>query len=96
MDLPESVPTVPDEASSIISMHDFLDFLKLTCQINEHLEEDFPDNQSKIDYKQLSKNHLINSLRPKTPAVQTTGLRRQDAVQQSASNGSMDKKGKPK
>lgn len=37
---------------SIISMHDFLDFLKLTCQVNE----------KKVDYDQLAKNELVNSL----------------------------------
>lgn len=76
------------EAVSIISMHDFLDFLKLTCQVNEHLEEDSAENPSKIDYNVLAKNPLINSLKPKTP----TTLQRQDAVQHGPS-GSVDKKG---
>lgn len=84
-----------DEAVSIISMHDFLDFLKLTCQVNEHLEADLAaGNQSKLDFNVLAKNPLINSLQPKTPPktpTTTTVLQRQEAVQKSGS--SVDKKG---
>lgn len=82
------------EAVSIISMHDFLDFLKLTCQVNEQLEEDMADGQSKIDYNVLANNPLINSLTPKNPsAAESNGsLHRQNAVSLGAST-SVDKKG---
>lgn len=91
----DSALAAGDESVSFISMHDFLDFLKLTCQVNEHLEEDMADKQSKIDFNVLAKNPLINSLKPKTPEQPgtTVGLQRQDAVQ-GVSSGSIDKKGK--
>lgn len=46
-----------------VSMHDFLDFLKLTCQVHESiLVKDTDENHQMIDYNALAKNDLVNSL----------------------------------
>lgn len=106
MDLPKSDASSEgasaSEAASIISMHDFLDFLKLTCQVNEHLQEDLVESQSKIDYNMLAQNPLINSLTQKKSACEVSAntvaernaVQRQNALQTQSSSGSVDKKGK--
>lgn len=50
----------PEAKSGVISMHDFLDFLKLTCQVNESLDSRNTDKE--LDYNLLAKNELVNSL----------------------------------
>lgn len=60
---------IPLEAKTgVISMHDFLDFLKLTCQVNESLDSRNADKE--LDYNLLAKNELVNSLLVK--GTQTT------------------------
>lgn len=44
----------------IISMHDFLDFLKISCHVNEVIEN--KSNSGCLDYNNLSKNELVNNL----------------------------------
>lgn len=53
---------MPSEENNIgvIPMHEFLDFLKITCQVNESI--DGKNNSSQIDYNQLAKNELVNNL----------------------------------
>lgn len=53
---------MPSEENNVgtISMHEFLDFLKITCQVNESIDGRKSSNQ--IDYNQLAKNELVNSL----------------------------------
>lgn len=58
----------PEAKSGVISMHDFLDFLKLTCQVNESLDSRNADKE--LDYNLLAKNELVNSLLVK--GAQTT------------------------
>lgn len=51
--------------ASVISMHEFLDFLKLTCQVNETLDNSGSgggDDKKYVDYDQLAKNELVNML----------------------------------
>lgn len=46
-----------------ISIHDFLDFLKLTCHVHESINRrDTDENIESIDYNALAKNELVNSL----------------------------------
>lgn len=48
----------------IISMHDFLDFLKISCHVNEVIEN--KSNSSCLDYNNLAKNELVNNLLSKS------------------------------
>lgn len=47
-----------------ISMHEFLDFLKISCQLQESIEHGNSGNAtgSNIDYNSLAQNDLVNSL----------------------------------
>ncbi len=51
-----------------ISMHDFLDFLKITCQLNESISGTIDKTNKKVDYDQLAKNELIHSILDKCNA----------------------------
>lgn len=51
-----------------ISMHDFLDFLKITCQLNESITGTIDQTNKKVDYDQLAKNELIHSILDKCNA----------------------------
>lgn len=57
-----------ENADSSISMHDFLDFLKITCQLNESISGTIDKTNKKVDYDQLAKNELIHSILDKTNA----------------------------
>lgn len=46
----------------VISMHDFLDFLKLACQVNESIAANRMSSEKMLDFNQLSRNELVNSL----------------------------------
>lgn len=54
-----------------ISMHDFLDFLKLSCQVQEQLIHSHPSesplsqSDNRVDLNELAKNPLVNSLLPR-------------------------------
>lgn len=51
--------------TSIVTMHNFLEFLKITCQVNESIDGRNNNNNTNslpIDYNQLAKNELVNSL----------------------------------
>lgn len=50
------------ENTESISMHDFLDFLKITCQLNESISGTIDKTNKKVDYDQLAKNELIHSI----------------------------------
>lgn len=54
----------PDKTVAEISMKDFLDFLKISYQVNEAVEAD--DNSVKekvdLDWKRLTNNALVNQL----------------------------------
>ncbi|GAB0100594.1 Kiaa1841 [Sergentomyia squamirostris] len=54
-----------DEAKDLLSMNRFLDFLKLTCQVNESIE--CKDQSSIINYSDLAKNDLVNTILNRTP-----------------------------
>lgn len=56
-----------DKADSI-SMHDFLDFLKITCQLNESISGTIDKTNKKVDYDQLAKNDLIHLILDKSNA----------------------------
>lgn len=55
---------MPSEENNvdIISMHEFLEFLKITCQVNESIDGRINKNSNQIDYNQLVKNELVNNL----------------------------------
>lgn len=44
-----------------ISMHDFLEFLKITCQVNDSFNSS-KKNPLPFDYNQLARNELVNSV----------------------------------
>lgn len=50
------------ESSDSISMHDFLDFLKISCQLNESITGTIDKTDKKVDYDQLAKNELIQNI----------------------------------
>lgn len=45
-------------------MHDFLDFLKLTCQVHQSIttKDESPHTKIVLDYNNLAQNELVNSL----------------------------------
>lgn len=49
-------------------MHDFLDFLKITCQLNESISGTIDKTNKKVDYDQLAKNELVHSILDKCNA----------------------------
>ncbi|XP_055686817.1 SANT and BTB domain regulator of class switch recombination [Lutzomyia longipalpis] len=61
---------VPEEdKAELLSMNRFLGFLKLTCQVNESIEcRDL--KTTTIDYNDLAKNDLVNSILNRTPPHQ--------------------------
>lgn len=67
-----------------ISMHEFLDFLKLTCQVHQSVttKDESPRSEDVLDYNKLAKNDLVNSLliakrntslSPKTAEIENNG-----------------------
>uniref|UniRef100_A0A182WCT7 DUF3342 domain-containing protein n=1 Tax=Anopheles minimus TaxID=112268 RepID=A0A182WCT7_9DIPT len=55
-----SEPAAPDTTESI-SMHDFLEFLNVTCQVNDSFNSS-KKNPPTFDYNQLARNELVNSI----------------------------------
>lgn len=53
-----------EDKLSAISMHDFLDFLKLTCQVHQSITSKEGNLSSRIvlDYNKLAQNELVNTL----------------------------------
>uniref|UniRef100_A0AAG5D193 SANT and BTB domain-containing protein n=1 Tax=Anopheles atroparvus TaxID=41427 RepID=A0AAG5D193_ANOAO len=49
------------ETTEAISMHDFLEFLNVTCQVNDSFNST-KKNPSTFDYNQLARNELVNSI----------------------------------
>lgn len=79
-----------------ISMHDFLDFLKLTCEVHQSLtaKDDSPNGKIVIDYSKLAKNELVNSLlSAKAAAAQSPKTADSDNSGGGASNSSFERKG---
>lgn len=52
---------IEPKSYSSISMHEFLDFLKISCQLQESIDHRNSDG-SQIDFNNLAKNNLVNSL----------------------------------
>lgn len=56
----------------LISMNELMDFLKLTCQVQESITSDNRNvvaNKSEIDYNQISKNELVNVILAKEKGI---------------------------
>lgn len=53
-----------NKSSPSISMHEFLDFLKISCQLQESIDQRKNDKTcvSQMDYNYLAKNSLVNTL----------------------------------
>uniref|UniRef100_A0A182RKJ9 DUF3342 domain-containing protein n=1 Tax=Anopheles funestus TaxID=62324 RepID=A0A182RKJ9_ANOFN len=49
------------ESTESISMHDFLEFLNVTCQVNDSFNSS-KKNPPTFDYNQLARNELVNSI----------------------------------
>ncbi|XP_053666321.1 SANT and BTB domain regulator of class switch recombination [Anopheles marshallii] len=49
------------ESTEAISMHDFLEFLNVTCQVNDSFNSS-KKNPPTFDYNQLARNELVNSI----------------------------------
>ncbi|XP_001648568.2 uncharacterized protein KIAA1841 homolog [Aedes aegypti] len=79
---------VEQDRGESISMHDFLEFLKITCQVNDSFNSS-KKNPPPFDYNQLARNELVNSvhIRPRgategtSPARQVT-VKREDGTGQ--------------
>lgn len=78
------------ENSSGISMHDFLDFLKITCQLSESINGTVDKTDKKVDYDQLAKNELIQSILDKCSGNNQNSNPQCEKVETSTSG---DKKG---
>lgn len=57
------------ESTESISMHDFLEFLNVTCQVNDSFNSS-KKNPPTFDYNQLARNELVNSIQQNS---RTTG-----------------------
>lgn len=53
-----------NKSSRSLSMHEFLDFLKISCQLQESIDQrkNGKTSGSQIDYNYLAKNSLVNTL----------------------------------
>lgn len=58
-----STTDTASNSAATISMHEFLDFLKITCQVNESMDS---NSEKTIDYNDLAKNELVNMLLKKS------------------------------
>lgn len=77
--------------NSTVALHDFLDFLKLTCQVHESITlKDTDENQQKIDYNALAKNELVNSL----ISLNSDQSPKSDTVEENTNGSLLDKTGK--
>lgn len=74
---------IGNKSSPTISMHEFLDFLKISCQLQESIDQRDNDrsNEHRIDYNNLAKNSLVNTLvnakstlSPRTESGETNGV----------------------
>lgn len=87
-----------EEKLNSISMHDFLDFLKLTCQVHQSIttKEDNTNGKNELDYNKLARNELVNSLL-NSKADSSASPKSGDADKMdnsgAVSNNSPDKKG---
>ncbi|XP_053675983.1 SANT and BTB domain regulator of class switch recombination [Anopheles nili] len=55
------------ESAETISMHDFLEFLNVTCQVNDSFNNN-KKNPPSFDYNQLARNELVNSIQQNSRA----------------------------
>lgn len=78
------------DKSDSISMHDFLDFLKITCQLNESINATIDKTHKKVDYDQLAKNELIHSILDKSNASNPNPIA---SCEKGEPTASIDKKG---
>lgn len=92
------MPANKEEKLSSISMHDFLDFLKLTCQVHQSItgKDQSGNANTTLDYNNLARNELVNSLlNAKAPASSSPkGGEGESSGTAVAANHSMEKKGK--
>lgn len=60
----KSIEKTSKSSSSLITMDEFLDFLKITCQVHETItsKNNNENNTNQIDYNQLANNELVNRL----------------------------------
>lgn len=86
-----------EETLNSISMHDFLDFLKLTCQVHQSITVKDQSANETLDYNKLARNELVNSLiNAKPPPLSSPKTIDGDHTNEAAAvlNSSIDKKGK--
>ncbi|XP_052861833.1 SANT and BTB domain regulator of class switch recombination [Anopheles cruzii] len=57
--------TLPTDKNDSISMHDFLEFLNVTCQVNDSFNN-CKKNLSTFDYNQLARNELVSNIQQKS------------------------------
>lgn len=86
-----------EEKLNSISMHDFLDFLKLTCQVHQSItgKDQSGNGNTVLDYNKLARNELVNSLlNAKTPSSSSPkGGDGESSGTAVAANQSIEKKG---
>uniref|UniRef100_A0A182T3V5 DUF3342 domain-containing protein n=1 Tax=Anopheles maculatus TaxID=74869 RepID=A0A182T3V5_9DIPT len=66
-----SESTAPEPAE-MISMHDFLEFLNVTCQVNDSFNSG-KKNAPAFDYNQLAHNELVNGIQQNARSVSSSG-----------------------
>ncbi|XP_035912413.1 uncharacterized protein KIAA1841 homolog [Anopheles stephensi] len=67
----EIASKLPESAESI-SMHDFLEFLNVTCQVNDSFNSG-KKNPPTFDYNQLARNELVNSIQQNSRSSSSGG-----------------------
>ncbi|KAL0266966.1 UNVERIFIED_CONTAM: hypothetical protein PYX00_009364 [Menopon gallinae] len=88
----------PEKTIAEISMKDFLDFLKISYQVNEAVENDDASIKEKVDldWKRLTNNALINQLSGQDhPANQESGEGKRLSTPSDAGNNDDDDKTEP-
>lgn len=83
-----------DDKYNSISMQNFLDFLKITCQVHESITaKEGCSTASALDYNKLAKNELVNSLLSSKAPSSLSPKAAESDNSAGTSNNSFDKKG---
>lgn len=78
----------------IISMQDFLQFLKLSINVNDNLEKNSKNSSSNFSFDQLSKNELVNGLMRKYKNIADNSTPKVNDKEEEASGKKRKRSGK--
>ncbi|XP_049542674.1 SANT and BTB domain regulator of class switch recombination [Anopheles darlingi] len=70
---PTTTTATANESNEAISMHDFLEFLNVTCQVNDSFNSS-KKNPPTFDYNQLARNELVNNIQQNRTSANPDGV----------------------